>query len=194
MSLFRVRKNGWYWGDVVLISIIFLCLSIMKTMWCTFRSILLRIKGLYMFRALFAHPQEALRKRHLVYCVSIISVVCATIAISLHTWHRQLTLYARKKPSVDYAVPPEDEQVMLETCRGPWFSINWTKSASRWFNYTDILWCTVSKTLNLSGLHLKYFCITKAKSLMLLRTALTSKHTILCGSEVSYINSRDALW
>jgi hypothetical protein len=26
-------------------------------------------------------------------------------------------------------------------------SINWMKSASRWFHYTDILWCTVSKTL-----------------------------------------------
>jgi hypothetical protein len=30
---------------------------------------LLRIKGLYMFRALLAYPQEALHKRHLVYCV-----------------------------------------------------------------------------------------------------------------------------
>jgi hypothetical protein len=28
---------------------------------------LLRIKGLYMFRALLAHPQEALHKQHLVY-------------------------------------------------------------------------------------------------------------------------------
>jgi hypothetical protein len=32
---------------------------------------LLRIKGLYMFRALLAHPQEALHKRHLVYCVRV---------------------------------------------------------------------------------------------------------------------------
>jgi hypothetical protein len=30
---------------------------------------LLRTKGLYMFRALLAHPQEARHKRHLVYCV-----------------------------------------------------------------------------------------------------------------------------
>jgi hypothetical protein len=30
---------------------------------------LLRIKSLYMFRALLTHPQEALYKRHLVYCV-----------------------------------------------------------------------------------------------------------------------------
>jgi hypothetical protein len=37
---------------------------------------LLRIKGLYMFRALLAHPQEALDKRHLVYCVRVMSVGC----------------------------------------------------------------------------------------------------------------------
>jgi hypothetical protein len=37
---------------------------------------LLRIKGLYMFRALLAHPQEALHKRHLVYCVRVMSVAC----------------------------------------------------------------------------------------------------------------------
>jgi Na+/phosphate symporter len=35
---------------------------------------LLRIKGLYMLRALFAHPQEVVHKRHLVYCVRVISV------------------------------------------------------------------------------------------------------------------------
>jgi hypothetical protein len=34
---------------------------------------LLRIKGLYMFRALIAHPQEVLHKLHLVYCVRIMS-------------------------------------------------------------------------------------------------------------------------
>jgi hypothetical protein len=51
---------------------------------------LLRIKDPYMFRGLLAHPQEALNKRHLVYCVS--SAVCVA--------------------------PSEDEQVMLETCRG----------------------------------------------------------------------------
>jgi hypothetical protein len=42
---------------------------------------LLRTKGLYMFRALHAHPQEALHKRHLVYCMRM-SVGCATIAVS----------------------------------------------------------------------------------------------------------------
>jgi hypothetical protein len=38
---------------------------------------LLRIKGLYMFRALLAHLQEALQKRHLVYCVCVMSVGCS---------------------------------------------------------------------------------------------------------------------
>jgi hypothetical protein len=37
---------------------------------------LLRIKGLYMFRALLSYPQEALHKRHLVYCVCVMSVGC----------------------------------------------------------------------------------------------------------------------
>jgi hypothetical protein len=37
---------------------------------------LLRIKGLYMFRALLAHLQEALHKRRLVYCVRVMSVGC----------------------------------------------------------------------------------------------------------------------
>jgi hypothetical protein len=68
---------------------------------------LLRINLLYMFRALLAHPQEALHKRHLVYCVK------------LQSWHSQLTFYSRNIPSAVCAVPPEDEQVMLETCRGP---------------------------------------------------------------------------
>jgi hypothetical protein len=44
---------------------------------------LLRIKGLYMFRKLLAHPQEALHKRHLVYCVLVMSVGCTRIGVEL---------------------------------------------------------------------------------------------------------------
>jgi hypothetical protein len=40
---------------------------------------LLRMKGLYMFRALLAHPQEALHVWHLVYCVRVMSVGCTRI-------------------------------------------------------------------------------------------------------------------
>jgi hypothetical protein len=44
---------------------------------------LLRIKGLYMFRGLLVDPQEALHKRHLVYCVRIMSVGCTKIGAEL---------------------------------------------------------------------------------------------------------------
>jgi hypothetical protein len=36
-----------------------------------------------MFRALLAHPQEALHKRHLVKCARIMSVDCDTVIGSL---------------------------------------------------------------------------------------------------------------
>jgi hypothetical protein len=45
---------------------------------------LLRIKGLYMLRALLAHRQEVLHKRHLIYCLRVV--------IWLHQdWCSQLT-------------------------------------------------------------------------------------------------------
>jgi hypothetical protein len=50
---------------------------------------LLRIKRLYMFRALLAHPQEVLHNS---------------------TWYVVCVLCV---------APPEEEKVMLETCRGP---------------------------------------------------------------------------
>jgi hypothetical protein len=77
---------------------------------------LLRIKDLYMFQALLAHPQEVLNKRHLVYCGRVMSVGCTRIGVERCS---QLTYHARNIPSVACVVPPEDEQVMLETCRGP---------------------------------------------------------------------------
>jgi hypothetical protein len=55
---------------------------------------LLKIKGMYMLEALLSHPQKALNKRHLVYCVRIMSVGCGMVAEA-----------------------PEDEQVMLQACR-----------------------------------------------------------------------------
>jgi hypothetical protein len=57
-----------------------------------------------MFRPLLLHPQEALRKRHLLYCVRTRSIGCGTVTV---------------KPNGVYAASSEDEQVMLETCRGP---------------------------------------------------------------------------
>jgi hypothetical protein len=47
---------------------------------------LLTIKGLYMFRALLAHLQEALHERRLVYCVRVMSVDCTTVGVPLQPW------------------------------------------------------------------------------------------------------------
>jgi hypothetical protein len=60
-----------------------------------------------MFRALLAYLHEVLHKRRLVYCVRVMSVGCSRIGVE------------RKIPSVAFAAPPEDEQVMLETFRIP---------------------------------------------------------------------------
>jgi hypothetical protein len=68
-----------------------------------------------MFQELLTHPQEVLNKRNLVYCVRIMSVV----ARKLKSWHSQLTFYVRSIPNAVFGAPPEGEQVMLETCRGP---------------------------------------------------------------------------
>jgi hypothetical protein len=78
---------------------------------------LLRIKGLYMYRALLTYPQEVLNTRHLVHCMRRMSVGCGTFAVnSLQLCYRQLTLYARNKPGSVCVTPPEDKQVMLNTC------------------------------------------------------------------------------
>jgi hypothetical protein len=74
------------------------------------------------FLGLLAHPQEALHKRNLVYCVRIMSVGCGTVAVQACL--SQLTLYARNIPNAVCVASPKDEQVMLETCRGISFSIN----------------------------------------------------------------------
>jgi hypothetical protein len=54
---------------------------------------LLRIKGIYMFRALISHPQEALNKRHLVYCVRVMSVGCTRIEVNFHPGAPQYTKF-----------------------------------------------------------------------------------------------------
>jgi hypothetical protein len=77
---------------------------------------LLRIQGLYIFLALFAHPQETLNKRQLLYRMRVMSVQ-----------------YTKCR----FEAPREDEQVMLEICKGPSFIMNWIISTSHWFHCTD---------------------------------------------------------
>jgi hypothetical protein len=66
--------------------------------------------GLYMFRALLTHPQET-------------CALCQLAAQGLE-WNTPILVQptdtnARNIPRAVCEAPPEDEQVMLETCRGP---------------------------------------------------------------------------
>jgi phage baseplate assembly protein gpV len=60
-----------------------------------------------MFRSLLAHPQQAPHKRHLVYCVRVMSSWCNQL--TTRTQYTKCRLWA----------PAEDEQVVLEIYRGP---------------------------------------------------------------------------
>jgi hypothetical protein len=121
---------------------------------------LLIIKELYMFRALLAYSQEVLHKRHLVYFMRIMSADCFTVAVSvavsLQPCHSQLTLYACNIPNAVCVEPPENEQIMLETCKGLWLSINWIKSASGW---VSLYWYTTmhgQQNIKLDGIPTPY--------------------------------------
>jgi hypothetical protein len=65
-----------------------------------------------MFRALFAHHQEALHLKQLVYFVRIMS---AGFGVT-NPGSCQPTKYAQSIPIFVYVVPPDDEQIVIETC------------------------------------------------------------------------------
>jgi hypothetical protein len=75
-----------------------------------------------MFRALPAYLQEVQHKRHLVYCVRVMSVGCTSIGVersSTPILVQPTDITRTQIPSVVCAAPPEDKQVILETCRDP---------------------------------------------------------------------------
>jgi hypothetical protein len=66
-----------------------------------------------MFRALLAHLQEALYRRHLLYFVRVMSFGCTRIGVHpIDVTRTNITRAAG-------GAPPEDEQVVLKTRRGP---------------------------------------------------------------------------
>jgi hypothetical protein len=79
---------------------------------------LLRIKGLYMFRALLAHPQEALHKPNLVYCVRVMSVGCTRIGDKvpgpqrIGSWKGPNILSGRFGEEIN----PMSEQIIVPQC------------------------------------------------------------------------------
>jgi hypothetical protein len=128
---------------------------------------LFRTTGLYVFRALLAHPQGVLHKRHLLCCVRVMSIGCGTVVVKLQPCHSQLTLYARSIPNAVCIAPPEDEQVMLETCRSLWLSIDWMKSASGW---VSVYWYTMmhgQKNIKFTRL---YLCNTRIQCTPFVKT------------------------
>jgi hypothetical protein len=69
-----------------------------------------RITGLYVFRALLAHPQEALYRWNLVYCMRVVSWLHQDWSgILVQPTDITRTQYTKCRLCSD----PEDEQVML---------------------------------------------------------------------------------
>jgi hypothetical protein len=91
-------------------------------------------------------------------------------------WHSQLTLYGHNIPSAVCAGPPDDEQIILRTCMGPWFSINWMRNASCWFHYTDDQSCNLLLLRWLAG----YWRTEKSGKLISWNNKTMQKHSVLC--------------
>jgi hypothetical protein len=96
-------------------------ISMMKQTWCTFHSVYWESKA----ATCFEHCLLILRRR----------------SENTTVQHNQLTLYVRSVPNAVCLTPPEDEQVMLETCRSLWFSINWMKKCTTFFS---LYWWSVN--------------------------------------------------
>jgi hypothetical protein len=87
-----------------------------------FLFILLRIKDLYMFRALLAHPQEVLHKRRLVYCVRVVSWLhqdWSPTSSSTPFLEQPTDITRTHYTNCRLCNHPEDEKAILETCRSP---------------------------------------------------------------------------
>jgi hypothetical protein len=119
-----------------------LVLNVMKPTWCTFHSIYWVSKA----STCFEHYLLILRRRSqtalaILRAYSYVSWLCHDCSFTaivaqptdiIHTKFNKCRLCSKH-------------------VRGPWFSMSWMKSASRWFHHTDTLWCTVIKTLNIGS-------------------------------------------
>jgi hypothetical protein len=87
---------------------------------------LLRINGFYMFRALLAHPLEAITNGTWYTKCVLCHLAATRVGKQFHSnpGSGQLTQHVRNISSAVCVQPPEDEEVMFETCRGPSLLIN----------------------------------------------------------------------
>jgi hypothetical protein len=80
---------------------------------------LFRIRGLYMFRALRPHPQAALHKRHLVYCVRVMSVGYGTVAVPRKREKMKHSETVGYRGGGVFNSPPGHSQILIKRSRIP---------------------------------------------------------------------------
>jgi hypothetical protein len=72
-----------------------------------------------MFQALFSHHREAPACTTIgIFCVYYVSLVLPGLGWNFKPGSSQLIYFAHIIPIVCHAVPPDDEQIVLETCKG----------------------------------------------------------------------------
>jgi hypothetical protein len=120
------------------------CISIMNPTWCAFIHFIENQRPVHVLNITCSSSGGATQTAFGIlreYNVSTLWHGCSFTA------HSQL-IYARNILNAVCAAAPEDEQVMLETYKRPLILNKLNEKCISCFHYTDILWCTVSKTLN----------------------------------------------
>jgi hypothetical protein len=92
---------------------------------------LLRIKDLYMFRALLAPPQEALNKRHLVLCIRVTLVGYTILVQPTDITHKQYIKCQLCNPSWGWA----------SNARNIWRSLILNKLNKKCITLISLSWC-----------------------------------------------------
>jgi hypothetical protein len=135
-------SNGWFPGEFSGARKYFETFCTHKSLDCQYSETnvmhflfsLLRIKGLYMFRALLGHPQEALHNGT-CYIPCVLCQLAAPIRVQptdiTRTQYTKCRLYCASWGWVRNA----------RNMYRPLILNKLNKSASRWFHYTDIVWC-----------------------------------------------------
>jgi hypothetical protein len=92
-----------WWDQKSVLKYICGSISVMKPTWCTFHSIF----------------EDHRASTYFEHYLLILRIRCTNGIWYIRNCHSQLILYIHNIPNAVCVVPPEDEQVMLETYRGP---------------------------------------------------------------------------
>jgi hypothetical protein len=112
---------------------------------------LLRIKGLYMFRALLAYPQEVLHKRHLVHCMRFMSVGCTRVGVLIlrrrytnSTWYIAFVLCQLAAPGLEFSSSGGATQTaigILRACYVSWLHQGWNSHPQEVLHKRHLVYC-----------------------------------------------------